>query len=593
MSRILIADAQPVTRHAIRLLMEEDGHEVVGEADNGPKTLQLARSLRPDLTILELSIPGLGGLEVLQRLIAAEPDARVLVLTTQDSEYFAGRCLQTGAGGFVSKQDDPLNLRRATNAILRGHSYFPDGALTGAAPALVGCQQPSLSAREVSVLQLLARGFSNIAIAEQLAISDKTVSTYKARLLQKLHASSLVELIDIARRNDLLGSSSGDAKAADLDPGQGEQLELLQKMIDAVPGTLAVRDIDGRVMICNQAFLEISGLSSDEVIGSRYADIMTYSLEDARAVQGNYLQAVAQNAPMTFERVFTDKRDGRRVLTLWAKPLHDAGGRLIGMLCGSQNQTERDGLLRELRDTSRRMEAGNRVRDAFIQAMSREVGAVFRGISAMIDLTLSQPRIGDAQREPLKVAHEMTASLSSVFADLQDFGLLQAGRLTLDPQPHDLRELAESCIAGQRGQAQARGLALELQCGRLQEPRVWVDAGRLRQVLDNLLGNAVKFTDDGGVLMRLSAVAGGKGQVEVMLAVEDSGPGIDDGELERLFEPFRQLPDAGHILRGGSGLGLTLCRMLLELMHGSIELKSHPGAGTQALVRLSLPVAEG
>src|SRR5262245_27052792 len=196
MSRILVVDPEPVTRHAIRLLMEAEGHEVVGETDSGPQALQLARRLLPDLVVMELSIHGLGGLEVIQRLVAMELGCRILVLTAQDSEYFAGRCLQGGARGFVSKQQDPRELKVAVHALLAGQSYFPSHALLGASQHSEVLRD--LSVRELTVLQLLARGFSNVAISEQLAISDKTVSTYKVRLMQKLHAASLVELIDIA-----------------------------------------------------------------------------------------------------------------------------------------------------------------------------------------------------------------------------------------------------------------------------------------------------------------------------------------------------------------------------------------------------------
>ncbi|MNM70387.1 Virulence factors putative positive transcription regulator BvgA [compost metagenome] len=594
MSRILIVDEQPVTRHAVRLLMESESHEVVGEADSGPQALQLARSLMPDLVILELSIPGLGGLEVIQRLIALEQGFNILVLTTQDSKYFAGRCLQAGARGFVSKQQDPHELKAAVKALLNGQSYFPSHVLKG-----VGQEQPSgavqtLSVRELTVLQLLARGFSNIAISEQLAISDKTVSTYKVRLMQKLQASSLVELVDIARRSGLIeaaGNEADSAQGASLEPGQREQLELLQKMIDAVPGTLTVRDTQGRLLICNQAFVDITGVSREELRGTRYTDLPSYAEEDGRAIQENYLQAVAQGAPTVFDRVFDDRRLGRRVLTLWAKPLHAADGQLIGMLCGSQNHSERDELLRELHDTVQRMEAEERVRMAFAATMSREVRGVFRGISAMIDLALTQPVIDDTQREPLKVAHAMTTRLHGLFSDLQDFNRLQAGRVHLTPQPQDLRSLLEACVAGYREQAEAKGLALELQIGRLQESRVWVDAKRLRQVLDNLLSNALKFTDSGGVVCRLGSTGCGKGQVEVTLEVEDSGIGIEESELEHLFEPFRQLPDQQRLLRGGSGLGLSLCHQLLAMMGGSIVLSSQPGHGTRATVRLVLPVA--
>ena len=106
MSRILIVDEQPVARHALRMLVEAEDHQVVGEAGNGLDALQLARSQPADLMILELAIPRLGGLEVIQRLASQPAGPKILVLTGQDSEYFALRCLEAGAAGFVSKQEN-------------------------------------------------------------------------------------------------------------------------------------------------------------------------------------------------------------------------------------------------------------------------------------------------------------------------------------------------------------------------------------------------------------------------------------------------------------------------------------------------------
>lgn len=591
MGRILIVDAQPVTRHAVRLLMEAEGHEVVGETDNGSQALQLARSLRPDLLVMELSIHGLGGLEVIQRLVALELKCRILVLTTQDSKYFAGRCLQAGAQGFVSKQQPPGELKAAVHAVLAGQSYFPSHALIGIGQESEALRE--LSVRELTVLQLLAQGFSNTAISEQLAISDKTVSTYKVRLMQKLRAASLVELVDIARRSGLVeaGGSEPEAPAAGMGPEQRERLDLLQKLIDAMPNPLTLRDPEGRLLLCNQVYLDSLGVSREEAQGKHFTELSRFTdPEDARVIEDAYLQAVAERKPAAFDRVVSTSA-GRRTLATWAKPLHDASGALIGMFCGSEDYTEREELLRQLRDSNMRAQAMRRVRDTFGDAVTREIGVALDGILGTLEQVLAGPVIGEGQRDALKAVGAIAENLQRLFSDVDDFIQLEVGRLVLDVRPHDLRELLDACLSAHRPVAAAKGLELKVRMERMGETRAWVDGPRLRQVLDNLMSNALAFTDRGEVVLRALTTAQGMDQAELVLEVEDSGVGVAEEEQAQLFEPFRQLPDPQRLARGGTGLGLALCERLVKLMGGSIELASRRGVGTRVRVRLPLSLA--
>ncbi|MCW2293662.1 two-component system response regulator EvgA [Pseudomonas sp. BIGb0408] len=207
MKTVLIVDDHPVIRLAVRLLLERDGFQIVGETDNGVDALQLAREFAPDLVVLDIGIPRLDGLEVIARLDSLGLPLRVLVLSAQPSNLFALRCLQAGAAGFVCKQEDLGELLGAAKAVLAGYSYFPKDALTTVRhrDALANDQEriDSLSDREMMVLQQLASGLSNKQIGDSMLLSNKTISTYKTRLMQKLNATSLVELIEFAKRNRL------------------------------------------------------------------------------------------------------------------------------------------------------------------------------------------------------------------------------------------------------------------------------------------------------------------------------------------------------------------------------------------------------
>jgi two-component system sensor histidine kinase EvgS/two-component system response regulator EvgA len=595
MSRILIVDEQPVTRHALRLMMEADRHEVVGEADNGPDALLQVRQCKPDLMILELSIPRLGGLEVLQRLVAQESPVKVLVLTSQDSEYFAGRCLTAGAAGFVSKQENPQAVREAVRAIAQGHSYFPShalGSVSAAEEAGHGELLKGLSVRELSVLQLLARGLSNIAIADQLAISDKTVSTYKVRLMQKLHAKSLVELIDIGRRHGLVeGGVKEEAGAAvELDSEQVRELDLLRHMLGSLPHPMSVRGLDGRVLYCNQATLEVVGARLEDVVGKFFYELGVLSDAGETELLRNNLVAAINKGESYDTDVELHTVNGRRVFHHWGRPYRDVSGNLIGAICGSINITERDDLVRALRNANARIESISRGKTQFLAGMGGEMQGPLQNIMAMIDLALNQES-PDRRLEPLSVARSVAGNLLHVLDDLQLLSRAKTGRLQLALQEVDLRALIERQLELIRESASAKGLVLEADFALALQPKVWCDTVHVRKILANLLENSLKFTEQGAIRVRLCARGKGSGLVEVRLEVSDSGVGIPEAEQAGLLDPFAYELDEQRIRRGGTGLGLALCRSLVELMDGQIGVASRPGVGTEVWLELLLPDA--
>nr|WP_314877386.1 response regulator transcription factor [uncultured Pseudomonas sp.] len=207
MNKVLIVDDHPVIRLAVRMLMERHGYDVVAETDNGVDALQLTRDYLPDIVVLDIGIPKLDGLEVIGRIGLASPGSKVLVLTSQAPGHFSMRCMQAGAAGYVCKQQELTELLSAIKAVLSGYSYFPNQALHKARSTISRGTESEmvdrLSAREMMVLQQLARGKSNKDIAESMFLSNKTVSTYKTRLLLKLNARSLVDLIELAQRHGL------------------------------------------------------------------------------------------------------------------------------------------------------------------------------------------------------------------------------------------------------------------------------------------------------------------------------------------------------------------------------------------------------
>lgn len=204
MKRIVIVDDHPAIlialRHALTLAGEM---EVVGEADNGQTAVERVRALQPDLVVIDVDIPRINGLDLIERIRGVAPAAKVLVLSALSEDVYAARALQAGANGYLSKTQHMTAIRHAAASVMSGYNMFPASAMQKTRPADGTPVSPVdlLSDREITVLRMLVAGRSNMEIADALFISNKTVSTYKSRLMEKLHAKTLVELIDFARQH--------------------------------------------------------------------------------------------------------------------------------------------------------------------------------------------------------------------------------------------------------------------------------------------------------------------------------------------------------------------------------------------------------
>lgn len=206
MATILVIDDHPAFRLVIKMqLMQLLGVENVIEADNGQTAVEMARLHTPDLAILDLDIPRISGLDVIPRLKLAHPSIRLLVLSGHDAATFAPRAMRSGVHGFVGKTQEMKEVMRGVEAVLAGYTVFPvtssgSGVASHAGAVSEEDKLGLLSDKEIVILQMLAKGMSNKAIGDVLFISNKTVSSHKTRIMQKLGVRSLVELIDLARR---------------------------------------------------------------------------------------------------------------------------------------------------------------------------------------------------------------------------------------------------------------------------------------------------------------------------------------------------------------------------------------------------------
>ncbi len=349
-------------------------------------------------------------------------------------------------------------------------------------------------------------------------------------------------------------------------------------------------DASGRFLRVNEKFCAIVGYDRADLLQKTFQDI-THQDDLAASLESFTALLRGESPDFALEKRYI-RQDGSLVwVELFVSLQRDTGGRPAYAIAVLQDISERKRLEAELRQAKEAAEAANRAKDEFLANVSHEIRTPMNAILGMTDLALDTPLTGD-QRQCLQTVKSAADSLLGIINDLLDFAKIEAGKLELDPAPFSLRAAVGDTLRALAVRAHVKGLEL---VGRVQPdvPDALVgDASRLRQVLLNLVGNALKFTDQGEVVVEVAPasrerqrpevlpVTEAPGSPEIHFAVTDTGIGIPRDKQERIFRAFEQEDTSTTRKYGGTGLGLTIAARLVALMGGTITVDSAPGRGS-------------
>jgi two-component system, sensor histidine kinase and response regulator len=335
------------------------------------------------------------------------------------------------------------------------------------------------------------------------------------------------------------------------------------------------RDLTGCITTWNAGAAALFGYSAADAIGrclklDAKAGPIDEALRFARVQTGE-----------TFSyETLARTSDGREIdVEVAAAPLHDENNNVVGKISVAHDVTTRNRAQAELSAARLSAEAANRAKSTFLAKMSHEIRTPMNGVLGMTELLL-ETDLSATQRRFAETVQRSGTSLLAIINDILDFSKIEAGKLELERIEFDLRQTVEDTIELLAERAHSKGLELSASLPVDLPVRLKGDALRLGQVLTNLIGNAIKFTQDGEVSLRVSTSADEAGELKLRFEVTDTGPGITPEAQGRIFETFSQADGSTTRKHGGTGLGLAISKQLVEMMGGSVHVESAVGVGS-------------
>ncbi len=362
----------------------------------------------------------------------------------------------------------------------------------------------------------------------------------------------------------------------------------LHVLFENIPGHINVVDTNFNIVGTSRGLLDTFGIENRESILGEKCYTALHGLKAVCPWCALPESFRKKSALVRYSTPEEEERTGK-ALKIYTAPILNPEGGIMGGMEFVADITDLRQLERDLVKALDASKAAGKAKSEFLATMSHEIRTPLNGVIGMLQL-LEDSDLPPEQLEYVQTALHSSSSLLAVINDILDISKIEAGRLELVESSFSLAEVLRQVLGTFRQQVKEKNLSLSF----VVDPRipsvVRGDMGRLRQILFNLVGNSVKFTDTGGVSIVVSPLPQGspQGTLRLLFSVNDTGSGIDEMDLEHLFEPFTQKDGSYSRRHQGTGLGLTVVKKLTELMHGSVSIESEPGAGTSVFFTVLL-----
>lgn len=359
-----------------------------------------------------------------------------------------------------------------------------------------------------------------------------------------------------------------------------DQLQFTRTLVDGAPVALYVRDSLGRLIQCNQAYLDFFDKSREQIIGTTLIESQTFSSDFNARYHQIYLDTLENGQPV-FTDIDVEVNGNKHRIYHWTLPFHNSNSQYIGIIGGWLDITEREHLIEKLNLATDAAISANRSKSAFLASMSHEIRTPVSALVGLIELMRLEGVSANQIEENLEVAHQSAQSLLSLIGDILDLSKIEAGEMAPSPQPTDLNEMGQSIFRLFETNARNKNLDYRLVM-EVQNPGIMIDGLMLNQVVANLLSNAIKFTEQGSVQLLLRELPSdlAPGRARFAIQVSDTGKGLSESQRQEIFEPFVQAEPQAHRATG-TGLGLSICASLTKLLDAQLTVDSQVGLGSR------------
>jgi PAS domain S-box-containing protein len=350
----------------------------------------------------------------------------------------------------------------------------------------------------------------------------------------------------------------------------------LQSILDNTPLIIFIKDLNGRYLLANKSFKDAFNSTSEQIIGKTDFDLV--SEENAKRYKeiDEYVIREQKNVEVeeTIELAGVTKN-----LLIVKFPLFDKNNNIYGISGIASDITERYLYGLHLIEARQKAELAEQLQEQFLANMSHEIRTPMNGIIGMTNILLNSP-MSNEQKDFVHIIKKSSDSLMVLINDILDLSKIKAGKLRIENIDFRLRETVEQTISTFRVLINDKGLKLRTSVDLSIPDSLTGDPHRLNQILNNLISNAIKFTAAGEISFEIKPINHIENEIELLFSISDTGIGIPQEKLESIFESFSQAESGTSRKFGGSGLGLSITKKLIEMQNGSIEVKSIPGKGT-------------